>query len=108
LRAVAESGKILPYHFNSLRSILEKTAIFFGRQHISTCFEGLPKKALYSRYLHVRSHAKYSVFEADSIHSKDKDMFREILKAFLEQYNFALSSILKKAPAPTAAPATKP
>src|SRR5205823_2476653 len=72
LRAVAKSGKILPYHFNSLRSILEKTAIFFGRQHISTCFEGLPKKALYSRYLHVRSHSKYSVFDPESIHSKDK------------------------------------
>lgn len=92
LRAVAQSGKISQYHFNSLRSILEKTAIFFGRQHISTCFEGLPKKALYARFLNVRSHAKYSVFESESITTADKKMFREILDAFLQRYSFRLES----------------
>lgn len=91
LRAVAKSGKISQYHFNSLRSILEKTAIFFGRQHISTCFEGLPRKALYARFLNVRSHAKYSVFESESITASDKKMFCEILKAFLDRYSFRLS-----------------
>ena len=93
LRAVAKSGKISQYHFNSLRSILEKTAIFFGRQHISTCFEGLPKKALYARFLNVRSHAKYSVFESESITATDKQMFREILNAFLDRYAFRLSAV---------------
>jgi len=88
LRAVAKSGKVSQYHFNSLRSILEKTAIFFGRQHISTCFEGHPKKTLYTRFLNVRSHAKYSVFESDSITSTDKKMFREILDVFLDRYSF--------------------
>lgn len=92
LRAVAKSGKLSQYHFNSLRSILEKTAIFFGRQHISTCFEGLPKKALYARFLNVRSHAKYSVFESESITAADKKMFREILDAFLQRYAFLLAS----------------
>ncbi|MFC5520130.1 AAA family ATPase [Polaromonas jejuensis] len=92
LRAVAKTGKISQYHFNSLRSLLEKTAIFFGRQHISTCFEGLPKKALYTRFLNVRSHAKYSVFESDSITSSDKKMFREILNAFLDRYSFRLAA----------------
>lgn len=92
LRAVAKSGKISQYHFNSLRSILEKTAIFFGRQHISTCFEGLPKKALYARFLNVRSHAKYSVFESESITAADKKMFREILDTFLKRYAFRLAS----------------
>jgi wobble nucleotide-excising tRNase len=88
LRAVAKSGKISQYHFNSLRSILEKTAIFFGRQHISTCFEGHAKKTLYTRLLNVRSHAKYSVFESESITSTDKKIFREILDVFLERYSF--------------------
>lgn len=92
LRAVAKSGQISQYHFNSLRSILEKTAIFFGRQHISTCFEGLPKKALYARFLNVRSHAKYSVFESESISATDKKMFREILNAFLDRYAFRLAA----------------
>jgi len=92
LRAVAKSGRLSQFHFNSLRSILEKTAIFFGRQHISTCFEGRPQKALYARFLNVRSHAKYSVFESDSITSSDKKIFREILNAFLDRYSFRLTT----------------
>ena len=103
LRAVAKSGKISQYHFNSLRSILEKTAIFFGRQHISTCFEGLPKKALYARFLNVRSHAKYSVFESESITAADKKMFREILDVFLNRYAFRLAAVAG-AQTPTVAP----
>lgn len=90
LREVAKSGNISQYHFNSLRSILEKTAIFFGRQHISTCFEGNDKKSLYARFLNVRSHAKYSVFESESITAADKKMFREILSVFLDRYSFRL------------------
>jgi wobble nucleotide-excising tRNase len=92
LRSVAKSGKISQYHFNSLRSILEKTAIFFGRQHISTCFDGHDKKYLYARFLNVRSHAKYSVFESESITATDKKMFREILNVFLDRYSFRLSA----------------
>lgn len=94
LKAVSKSGTISQHHFNLLRSILEKTAIFFGSQHISTCFNGHAKKALYSRFLNVRSHAKYSVFEAEPMHGTEKKMFREILDAFLTRYQFALPDIL--------------
>jgi hypothetical protein len=104
LKAVSKSGKISQHHFNKLRSILEKTAIFFGRQHISSCFTGLPKKALYARFLNVRSHAKYSVFEADPIHGADKKMFREILAAFLDRYQFVLPDILGNAQPSNALP----
>lgn len=108
LKAASKTGKISQFHFNMLRSILEKTAIFFGSQHISTCFNGLPKKALYARFLNVRSHAKYSVFEAEPIHAADKKMFREILSAFLDRYQFVLPDVLAKKqtgkPAPVAGP----
>lgn len=96
LKAASKTGKISQSHFNMLRSILEKTAIFFGSQHISTCFNGLPNKALYARFLNVRSHAKYSVFEAEPIHAADKKMFREILAAFLDRYQFVLPDVLAK------------
>jgi wobble nucleotide-excising tRNase len=96
LKAALKSGEILQYHFNLLRSILEKTAIFFGSQHISTCFMGLPKKSLYARFLNVRSHAKYSVFEAETIHAADKKMFREILAEFLNRYQFVLPDLVTK------------
>ncbi len=105
LKAAAKTGKISHSHFNMLRSILEKTAIFFGRQHISTCFNGLPKKSVYARFLNVRSHAKYSVFEADPIHAADKKMFREILNAFLARYEFALPDVLGNAQSDKSSPA---
>lgn len=94
LKAAAKTGKISQPHFNMLRSILEKTAIFFGRQHISTCFNGLPKKTVYTSFLNVRSHAKYSVFEAEPIHAAEKKMFREIVNAFLDRYEFVLPDVL--------------
>jgi hypothetical protein len=94
LQAASKSGDISQHHFNSLRSILEKTTIFFGRQHISTCFDGLPEKAKYARFLNIRSHGKYSVFEPAPMQTTDKKMFREILKAFLNRYQFVLPDIL--------------
>ncbi|MEK6804660.1 MAG: AAA family ATPase [Nitrospirota bacterium] len=108
LKAASKSGKISQHHFNLLRSILEKTAIFFGRQHISTCFNGLPRKALYARFLNVRSHAKYSVFEAEPIHAADKKMFREILAAFLVRYEFDLPDVLAKKQTGKSAPVAGP
>lgn len=108
LKAASKSGKISQHHFNLLRSILEKTAIFFGSQHISTCFNGLTKKALYARFLNVRSHAKYSVFEADPIHKADKKMFREILAAFLDRYQFALPDVLGNKQTGKPAPVARP
>lgn len=103
LQAAAKSGDISQYHFNSLRSILEKTAIFFARQHISTCFDGDPNKDLYVRFLNVRSHSKYSVFEPQSLTRSEKHMFREILNAFINQHPFNRTLFPKS---PIAAPAT--
>lgn len=99
LQSAAKSGDISQYHFNSLRSTLEKTAIFFGRQHISTCFDGHPKKDLYVRFLNVRSHSKYSVFEPQSLNASEKKMFREILSAFIKQYPFN-TALFPKSPVP--------
>jgi len=105
LKTVSKSGVISLHHFNVLRSVLEKTAIFFGSKHISTCFNNHPKKSQYSRFLNVRSHAKYSIFEANPLHENEKKMFREILNAFLERYQFALPDILGNAKSPKPLPA---
>lgn len=91
LQAVVQSENISQYHFHSLRSILEKTAIFFGLQHISACFGDHKNKALYARFLNVKSHAKYSVFESAAITANDKKMLGEILEVFLARFPFQLS-----------------
>ena len=90
LKSAAKKGEISQYHFNSLRSILEKTAIFFGHQYLSKCFDGHPKKDLYVRFLNVRSHSKYSVFDHQILNATEKMMFREILSEFLNSYRFNL------------------
>ncbi|WP_285360706.1 AAA family ATPase [Pseudomonas sp. fls2-241-TYG-175] len=103
LQAAARSGNISQHHFNSLRSILEKTAIFFGRQHISTCFDGNPNKNLYVRFLNIRSHSKYSVFEPAPLSRSEKKMFRDILSTFINLHPFNTTLFPKSlaaAPAP--------
>lgn len=90
LKKAAQTGDLSQYHFNMLRSILEKTAVFFGRKHISTCFEGSSNRRLFSRFLHIRSHGNYSAFESASLDPAEKKMFREILQTFLDLHNFKL------------------
>jgi len=107
LQSAAKSGKISQHHFNSLRSLLEKTAIFFGYQHMSTCFNGCPEKVLFARFLNVRSHAKYSVFESDLLNSTEKQMFREILDVFISRYHFN-PALFSNRPALVQAVAAKP
>jgi wobble nucleotide-excising tRNase len=104
LQMASKNGEVTQYHFNTLRSILEKTAIFFGRQHFSTCFEGHPNKEFYVRFLNVRSHSKYSVFEPDDFDPSEKKRFREILTAFLKSYPFS-SDLFTSLPVAAALPA---
>lgn len=94
LQMTAKSGEIYPHHFNMLRSILEKTAVFFGSQHISTCFNGNNEKALFSRFLNLKSHSKYSIYEPVDLPDEDKKMFRKILDAFIARYPFNTKNVL--------------
>lgn len=88
LQTAAKSGQLSQYHCNALRSILEKTSVFFGRDHFSTCFDGVPDKAKFARFLNIRSHAKYSVFDPAPLPATEKKLFRDALKAFGERYPF--------------------
>jgi len=41
IQRAADSGTLYTYHFNMLRSILEKTAVFFGHDDFSACIHGV-------------------------------------------------------------------
>ena len=41
IQKAASDGKLYTYHFNMLRSIMEKTATFFGHDDFSLCIHGL-------------------------------------------------------------------
>jgi hypothetical protein len=107
LRKAADpsSGKLYTYHFNMLRSILEKTATFLGKKDFSACIEGVEDEALYSRALNLLSHGKYSLYEPTEMGEDNKKLFREILSAFLAKNQFDLPALLNEMPSPAPSPA---
>ncbi len=95
VQRAAESGELYTYHFNLLRSVMEKTAAFFGRQNFSTCLDGVEDEALYARALNLFSHGKYSLYEPVEMLDDNKNLFRQILTAFLDKHGFDLPTIME-------------
>jgi hypothetical protein len=94
LQQAAESDKLYTHHFNMLRNILEKTATFFGFDDFSACIHGVDDEVLYARALNLLSHGKYSVYEPKEMVDDTKELFRNILKAFLDRYKFSLPELI--------------
>lgn len=110
------TGKLFTFHFNALRSIMEKTASFFGHSEISFCLKALDNeddRGLYNRVLNLLSHGKYAIHEPTEMGDDNKDLFRRILRDFVTKFQFALPDIVETppavaVPAPAAAPALVP
>lgn len=88
LKAASDSNKIYSYHFNALRSILEKTASFFGKKDIEFCLEGIDDKELQNRALNLLSHGRYSIYQPVELAQDNKDLFKQILNDFTTKYDF--------------------
>lgn len=91
LHEVAESGQIYTYHFNILRSILEKTAIFHGFPNFSACIKqdgDDPDGIVHARLVNVLSHGNYSLFEPQEMLPENKRYFCNILRDFMANYRF--------------------
>jgi energy-coupling factor transporter ATP-binding protein EcfA2 len=93
LQQASESDKLYTHHFNMLRSIMEKTATFFGFKDFSDCIHGVDDDVLYARALNLLSHGKYSAYEPKEMVPDTKKLFQDILKAFLNQYRFSLPEL---------------
>lgn len=93
LKKVAESNLIYTYHFNALRTILEKTSSFFGYNKIDKCIHGLDDEILFERALNLFSHGKYSVFNPVMMSEDNKELFKRILKGFTTKYEFDIPKI---------------
>ena len=110
LAAEPRNGKLYTFHFNALRSIMEKTASFFGHADISFCLKALNTEdlALYNRALNLLSHGKYAIHEPTEMGEDNKELFRRILGDFTTKFQFDPPDILAAAPvvaAPIPAPA---
>jgi hypothetical protein len=96
LKKAAESNMIYTYHFNSLRTILEKTASFFGYSKIDKCIHGLDDEILFERALNLFSHGKYIIFNPVMMTDDNKELYKRILNGFLTKYEFDIPTIFNE------------
>ncbi len=95
-RAAEPTGRLFTFHFNALRSIMEKTASFFGQKDISFCLTALGNgadRALFNRALNLLSHGSYAIHEPTEMGEDNKDLFRRILVDFTTTFRFALPPV---------------
>lgn len=91
LHKASETGELFTYHFNLLRTILEKTASFHGYKNYSSCLSidaDDPDRKLHSRSIDLLSHGNYSLYEPREMQQDSKDLFKKILTDFLSNYQF--------------------
>lgn len=88
---VAQSGQAKTFHFNILRTVLEKTALFLGHRHFSECIKETADDAdgiLHQRFVDLLSHGKYSMYEPTEMGDDTKEYFLTILRGFVERHPF--------------------
>ena len=104
LQRCVKDDTLYTFHFNALRSILEKIASFLGHDDLKICLKVLEDEALYNRALNLLSHGKYAITEPVEMVDDNKDLFRRILNDVVERFNFVVPEL---APAKAAQKATK-
>ena len=102
-----KTAKLCTFHFNALRSVMEKTASFFGHPDISFCLKALKNvddQALYNRALNLLSHGKYAIHDPVEMGEDNQELFRRILRDFVTTFQFALPEIAKNPPSSVSTP----
>ncbi len=86
------SGKVYTYHFNILRSILERTASFHGYSDFSDCIrvneDDEHDGAIIKRIVQILNHAPYSLYDPKEMVQENKQHFKRVLENFLEDFPF--------------------
>lgn len=85
------SGQIRKYHFNFLRNIFEKMAIFLGYKKWPDLLPKTDKgeaDPFANRILNLYSHSAHAGEEIADIEEKDKDKLDELVKFLIKTYGF--------------------
>jgi len=91
IQTAIDKNSLKKYHFNFLRNILEKTAIFLGHENWKSILPEKFKDAIASyeeRMINISSHSDYAGEEAIDLNDKAAKELDEILKAINSTYNF--------------------
>lgn len=91
IKKVIEEDALYNYHFNILRTILEKAANFHGFSGFSDCIHlenDDEENSLKTRMVNIMSHGGYSLFEPLAMVPENKEYFGQIFNAYLANYKF--------------------
>ena len=90
LHRAVQTGQLFSYHFNILRTIMEKTASFHGHGHFSVCVKasGDEDAKLHQRMLDILSHGKYSLYDPKEMTEDNKENFQRIFEDFRSSHHF--------------------
>ena len=90
-KAIGPDGHLYTYHFNMLRTVLEKTAAFHGYDKFGDCikkFDNDPEEQLYSRIINILSHGNYSIYEPVEMNDENKEYFKKVYEDFKDRFPF--------------------
>ncbi len=84
--------QLCTYHFNFLRSVLERIASFLGYEDWRNCLrtdeKDDPDGTLLERRINVLNHGEYSLFEPRDMQRDNIAHFRTVLENLIEDYRF--------------------
>lgn len=87
-----QSGQIYTYHFNALRSLLEKARAFHGHTDFAVCIKQEtaedPEATLYARVVNIMNHGNYSFYDPVEMLQENKEHFDKVLDDLLDFYRF--------------------
>ena len=90
LHQAVQTGELYSYHFNILRTIMEKTASFHGHNNFGVCVKasGAADEGLHERMLNILSHGKYSLYDPREMTDDNKEHFRRMFDDFRATFLF--------------------
>ena len=107
LKRAIKDGKLYTYHFNVLRSVMEKIKEFFGHSGFGSILHGITYKGdkfderafnkgeltdLYSRIVNVFSH-QTSMFAPLPMNDDNKELLKTIFDHLMRKYRFRLPDL---------------
>jgi hypothetical protein len=94
LQRAIDSNVIHTYHFNTLRTLFEKTASFLGYEDFKRCIHGLDNdEALFNRALNLFSHGGYSIYDPREMGEDNRELFKRVFAAFVARYQFEIPNL---------------
>ncbi len=91
IKQAIKNNKLYTYHFNIMRSIMEKQANFWGHDNIRYCLHGIEEEVLQHRALQLLSHGSYSLYERQEMGEDTKKLFIAIVNGFTKKYDFNIN-----------------